>query len=260
MKIKENERIDEIGFGGLKLIQAPDGFCYGIDAVLLADFAAKIADLTHAETLVDLGSGNGVIPLVIAEKAPLKRAFGVEVQEDYADRASRSAELNGKPEISIVSLDVLDLMKPAAEQTGTKAELFRMRGSFDLVTSNPPYVERNSGISNDANDMMIARCETTADIFDFFRASSALLRKKGSFCLIHRPQRLSDIFAASRETGLEPKEIQFIRPKKDKEPNLVLLRCVKAGGRELHYLPDLVVYDEEGRYTPEVLAAYGREK
>jgi len=257
------ERVDEIGFGGLVLFQDPAEFCYGIDAVLLADFAAK----DKGDRILDLGTGTGIIPLILARKTAAKEIRAVELQKNSADRACRSVAANGLSDrITVYNCDVLDLLKKpedsapasemAQEEGAPPAELIRLRGSFDAVTSNPPYVERGAGLTCDNEAMQIARQESTAVMEDFFRAASAMLRRKGNLYLIQRPSRLTDLLAQARKHQLEAKEIRFVRPKAGKEPNLVLIRYTKNGGKELRFLPDLVVYGEDGGYTDEVKEMY----
>lgn len=266
-EIKGTERIDEIGFDGLVLLQEPAEFCYGIDAVLLADFASK----DRGKRILDLGTGTGIIPLILARKTKAPELWAVELQKNSADRACRSVKANGlEGRIHICNCDVLDLTEKAAPENlevpqqgapsvqpgAPLSSLLPLRGSFDAVTSNPPYVERGAGLVCDNEAMQIARQESSAVMEDFFRAASAMLRRKGSLYLIQRPARLTDLLAQARKHQLEAKEIRFVRPKAGKEPNLVLIRYAKDGGKELHFLQDLIVYGEDGKYTEEVLAMY----
>lgn len=240
------ERIDNIGFGDLKLIQNPDEFCYGVDAVILADSVdtGKLKDAS--KIVVDLGTGTGVVPLILSSKTNAK-IIGIEIQKDSFDRANRNAKLNEiEDRISFVNADVKEYINWG----------HGLKSSIDVVTSNPPYMAKTSGLKNDNSAKMIARHETTADLNDFISASSFLLKDKGDFYLVHRPSRLVDILCYGREHNLETKEIRFVSPKKGEEPNILLVHMVKNGGKELKYLPTLYIHEENGEYTPELLNCY----
>lgn len=239
------EKIEDIGFGGLKLIQDEGGFKFGVDAIILADFANSFCPT--AKTAVDLGTGSGIIPLVLSHKNPNCEIKGVDVQEKAIELAERNAELNGLGErIEFIRCDVNSLM---SEQGG-------LQRSAEMVISNPPYVAKGSGISNESDAKMIARQETTASLEEFVSAAAWTLKDRGHFFLVHRPSRLVDIFYYCRKNRLEPKDIRFVRPSKEKTPNIVLLHCVLGGGRELSYMDDLFVYDGKGNYSSEILEIY----
>ena len=245
--IKDRERIEEIGFGGLKLIQDPEEFCYGIDAVLLADFAASF--LQGKYRAVDLGTGSGIVPIIMSCKSKEAEFVAVEVQKASADRAERSFRLNGlENRISALRTDVVDICGKDGEGPG--------KSSADMVTTNPPYVERGSGIVNDYSARFIARQETTAGLEDFVKAAAWLLKEKGHFCMVHRPSRLVDIMYYCRKYRLEPKDIRFVSPKKDSIPNIVLVHCIRGGGRELKMHRELCVYDGQGGYSREICEIY----
>lgn len=247
VEINAGERIDEIGFGGLKLIQKPEDFCYGIDAVLLADFAAT-RHKGRADLIVDLGTGTGVIPLILSARLPQSRIYGIELQEDCCERAVRSAALNGLEErISYINDDVVG----AGESWGAK-----LKGQMDIVVTNPPYFVSGGGLINDHAPKTVARHETTAGLYEFMACASFLLKPRGELFMVHRPARLADICCFGREHRLEPKELLFISPRRDTAPNLLLIHMIKDGGRELKLLEPICVYDEEGGFTPQVLAAY----
>lgn len=242
--VKAGERIEEIGFGGLRLIQNPKWFCFGIDAVLLADFAKT----ANGERIADLGTGTGVIPLILSEKACVKEIIGIEIQKDVAEMAQRSIRLNSMDHvIKILNIDVKETPD------------FLQKSSCDAVVSNPPYIERESGIKNKDAVKASARHEISAVLEDFISAAYYLLKNKGSFFLVHRPHRLVDILLLCRAYKLEPKKIRFVHPKKNKKPNIVLLQCVKHGNPELKFLDPLYVYEETGIYTDEILKIYGKK-
>ena len=243
----EGERLDEIGFGGLTLVQKPEEFCYGVDAVILADFAAKYARRSF-RAAIDMGTGTGIIPLILSYKTEIPKITGIEVQKDSFDRAMRNTKNNGlEGRVGFIHGDVKDF------RTGWGKAL---QGSCDLVTSNPPYTAGNSGLTSSNPAKLIARHETTADLEDFMKCAAWLLRDKGEFFMVHRPSRIVDICCLGRQHGLEVKELQFVSPNREGKPNIILVHMVKGGGREAKMLPPLYVYDMEGNYTPELLEAY----
>ena len=239
------ESIEEIGFGGLKLIQSEEGFRFGIDAVLLADFACKTCP--GAKNIVDLGTGNGVIPFIMSHKAANCSITGVDVQAKAVELAERSCRLNNLEErISFVQCDV----------SAMQEEMPHLRGAADVVVSNPPYVAKGAGIINDEDSKFISRQETTAGIEEFVSAAAFLLRERGHFCMVHRPSRLVDIFFFCRKYSLEPKDVQLVSPREGAKPNIVLIRCTKGGGRELDCWEPLYVYGDDGKYSPEIMKIY----
>ncbi len=238
------ERIDEIGFDGLKLIQDTEMFCYGVDAVLLAAFASR----RHHESIVDLGTNNGVIPLMMSSMGNAPRIVGIEVQERACRLAERSVELNGlSGRIKIVNSDIMAL-----------DGLFSA-GSFSCVVTNPPYMASGRGIENAKNLLTAARHETTASLSDFIEKAAWLLADRGYFYMIHRPSRIVDISVLCRQNRLEPKFLQLISPRKGEKPNLMLIECRKNAGRELKLLEPLWVYADNGGYSDEILRIYGRQ-
>ena len=247
-EVFEGERIDETGFGDLKLIQKPELFCYGVDSVLLADFAASGRN-GEKITVADLGTGSGVIPLIISHKIADSLITGIEFQPQMAEMAVRTMKLNGLSDrISILRADVKDVREWGKN----------MKGRFDMVVANPPYFPRGSAIVNPLDAKAAARHETTADLEDFMRCAAWMLRDRGDFYMVHRPSRLADICCFGRKTGLEPKEMMFVSPTAGGIPNILLVHLVAGGGRELKILPPLAVYERDGSYTAALLAAYER--
>lgn len=241
-----DERIDDIGFGSLKLIQKPRDFCYGVDAVILADFAAKKAK-NPPEVIVDLGTGTGVIPLILSHKTEASKIYGIEVQKDSCERAQRNAKLNClEDRLLFINGDVKD-----KEDWGKG-----LRAAADMVVSNPPYFRSGGGLVNGGSAKAIARHETTAGLEDFMECAGYLLKPKGDFFMIHRPARLVDLCCFARKAGLEPKEIRMVSPTEKAAPNIMLVHMVKGGGRELRLTRPLAVYDGKGNYTEELLRAY----
>ncbi|MGX8774427.1 MAG: tRNA1(Val) (adenine(37)-N6)-methyltransferase [Bacillota bacterium] len=239
------ESMEDIGFGGLKLLQSEDGFRFGIDAVLLADFACGICP--SAGTVADLGTGNGAAAFIISHKIPGCSVTGIDLQAKAIDLARRSCEINGlQDRMTFIRCDAAELAEKMPE----------LRGTADVVVSNPPYVAKGAGLVNDGDSRFISRQETTAGMDEFAEAAAFLLKDRGHFFLVHRPARLVDIFCFCRKHGLEPKDMRLVSPRKGAKPNIVLVHCVKGGGRELELLRDLYVYGEEGNYTPEILKIY----
>ena len=239
------ERIDDTGFGGIQLRQETTHFCYGIDAVLLADFAAG---RQHGSYL-DLGTNNGIIPLLLSVMTGAERLCGLEFQKAAAGLAERNVRDNGlENRIRIVCSDVLDI------------EEHFPKSSFEAVVCNPPYFRRGAGIVNAAEPLQAARHETSAGLEDFVRSAAYVLEDRGTLYMIHRPDRLTDVIWCCRRESLEPKRLRFVSPRRDRAPNLFLLECVKNAGRELKFLDPLAVYREDGAYTDEILRIYGRER
>lgn len=244
MNLKENERIDDLEFKGLKIIQDKNGFCFGIDSVLLSDFAKNIK---KSSKVIDLGTGTGIINILLSGKTDVTDFTGVEIQKEVADMAERSVELNNlKNKIKIINDDILNLKN------------IYMKNTFDVVITNPPYKKIDTGIINKENKKIISRHEITASLRDFMRISSYLLKDYGEFFMVHRPDRLVDIFSIMRDEGIEPKKIKFVYPNKNKKANLVLVKGVKKGNPFLEFDYNLYVYNEEGSYTDEILKIYNK--
>lgn len=271
-------RIDQTGFGDLKIVQDPEAFCYGVDAVLLADFTAAILRRTGKcpERLMDLGTGNGIVPLILAHKTRIPGLHGMEFQENNIRLAEETARINGMQDrMKFWHADVAEVlaaMKPPvceqeeadpyaqrARQKTLQEELRQLKGSFGAVTSNPPYTRRQGGAVSRGSARALARHETTADLSMFLELASALLKEKGDVFMVHRPQRLVDLLALGRAHRLEAKDLQMISGHEGEAPNLLLVHMVKGGGAELHILPPLAIREQDGRYTDQMLKVYERE-
>lgn len=227
--IKENERIDDLQLNGYSIIQDPQGFCFGIDAVLLANFAKIKKD----EEVLDLGTGTGIIPILLHAKSEGKRFVGLEIQDIYAKRARRSVLLNGcEDKIEIVQGDI----KEAADCFGSV--------SFDVITTNPPYMKGQQGLKNSNEEKTIARHEILCDLDDILRESAKILKPKGRFYMVHRPNRLVEIFTKMHFYKIEPKRMQLVYPTTKKEPKLVLIEGLRGGGQELIVEPPLIQENE----------------
>lgn len=253
VNILDGERVDDTGFGQLRLIQKPEEFCYGVDAVILADFAAKYvvsASVRNGSniTAVDLGTGTGIIPLILSYKTKWNNLIGIEVQQGSFDRACRNAALNGTEDrMRFINGDVKDFGTIWGGD---------MKGTASVVTSNPPYTENTGGLKNSNSAKTIARHETTAGLEDFIRCASGLLQNKGDFFMVHRPSRLVDICCLSRKYNLEPKEMCFVSPDAETAPNILLIHMVKGGGRQMKLLDPLYVYNSDGTYTDKLRECY----
>lgn len=246
MKIKKDERIDDLGIKNLKIIQNKKWFCFGIDSVLLANFAKNIKKDSY---VLDLGTGSGIMPTLLCGKAELKKVVGIEIQKDVCDMAKRSIELNKINEkFEIICDSILNLNKYFEKQT------------FDVVITNPPYKKKNTGIINPDEPKMIARHEITANLEDFIRVAKDMLKDKGEFYMVHRPERLVDIFELMRKYKIEPKEIRFIFSNKNEEPKMVMIKGVKNAKSFLKIYPNLYIYEEDGKYTEEIKNIYELEK
>ena len=244
IELKENERIDDLEYKGLKIIQNKQGFCFGIDSILLTDFAKEIKPNSK---IIDLGSGTGIIPILLSAKTVNTDFVGIEIQKSVAEMANRSVELNKlQDRIKIRNRNILDL------------KIDYEKGSFDAVTTNPPYKKRNTGLVNENNKKQISRHEITASLEDFISIASYLLKDYGEFYMVHRPDRLVDILYLMREHNIEPKKIRFVYPNKRKNTNLILIKGIKCGNPFLIFEDNLYVYNENGKYTEEILKIYNK--
>ena len=244
------ERIEEIGFGGLRLVQDPEGFCYGVDAVILADFANSI--YPEFQTAVDLGTGTGIIPFILSHKSPDASVIGVDVQGRCIELAKKGCALNHlEDRISFYQADVLQ-MELSMEACGLA------KGCADMVVCNPPYFAKGGAIPSSTAGKFIARHETTATLEDFVRAAATILNDRGHFFMVHRPSRLVDIFVSCRKNALEPKAMRFVVPRPGEVPNIVLLHCIAGGGRQVKLIKELSIYQADGRYSDEIETIYER--
>ncbi len=241
--ILENERIDDLQLKGLKVIQKKDGFCFGVDAVLLANFA----EVKNGANVVDLGTGTGIIPILLAGKTNAKFIHGIEIQKDMAEMAARSVMLNELE--SKVKIHEMDLKKSVD---------FFGKSQFDLVVTNPPYMNKGAGLVNPTDYKAISRHELLCNLEDIISVSSQLLNHYGTLNMVHRPHRLVDILTLMRQYRIEPKYLRFVYPKPNKEPNMVLIKGIKYGNPELKMMKPLYVYDESGNYSKEIDLIYNR--
>ena len=240
--LRPGERLDDLQLGGLELIQNPSKFCFGVDAVFLSDFAK----VKQGETVLDMGTGNGIIPVLLAGKTKGKHFTGLEIQAETAEMARRSVAHNHlEDRISIVTGDI----KEAAER-------FKP-AFFDVITTNPPYMIGGHGLANPESAKAIARHEVLCTLDDIIRESARTLKAGGRFYMVHRPFRLAEILTAMCEAKLEPKRMRLVYPYVDKEPNMVLIEGIRGAKSRMTVEPPLIVYEKDGSYTREILEHYG---
>ena len=238
----EDERIDDLQRNGYRIIQKKKGFCFGMDAVLLSGFA----QVKEGEAAVDLGTGTGIIPILLEAKTKGKHFTGLEIQEEVAEMAERSVRLNQlEARVDIVRGDI----KEASRLFG--------KASFDVVTSNPPYMNDNHGLKNPELPKAIARHEVFCTLDDVCREASLLLKSGGRFYMVHRPHRLAEIITALKTYKLEPKRMKLVHPFVDKEANMVLIEAVRGGRSMMKVEAPIIVYREPGVYTREIYDVYG---
>ena len=240
--LKNKERLDDLNLEGYQIIQDPERFCFGMDAVLLSGFA----HIKKGEKILDLGTGTGIIPILLAAKTQGEHFTGLEIQEDSADMARRSVQYNQlEDRISIVTGDIKD----ASNIFGAS--------SFDVITTNPPYMIGEHGIKNGNDAKTIARHEVLCTLDDLLMQSARILKQSGRFYMVHRPFRLAEIFAKMVAYGIEPKRMQLVYPSINKEPNMVLIEGYRGGKSRITIEKPLIVYNENGSYTDDILAIYG---
>jgi len=241
--INEDEVVDDLQLNGLRLIQKKDGFKFGIDAVLLSDFA----NVRRNFRVMDLCTGTGIIPFLIYGKYCPKEVYGLEIQDDMVEIAQRSVHINElKEKIFFLNSDLKDI------------KFLKSIERFDVVTVNPPYKLNNSGILNSSDKLSIARHEILCNLEDVIVAARTLLKDNGRLFMVHRPERLADIFELMRKYRIEPKRVKMVHPKVGKAPNIVLVEGQRDGGAYLKWDEPLYVYDENGKYTNEIDKIYGR--
>ena len=245
--LKDNERIDDLEFNNLKIIQKKDGFCFGMDSVLLA----KFAKVEKKDSVVfDLGTGTGIISILIAGKQKnVKKVYGIEIQEQMAEMARRSLIMNDLQEkVEILNEDLKNLAKTENIKRA------------DVVVTNPPYKKMNSGLINENEQKLISRHEYKCNLEDILNVSSKLLKDNGLFYMVHRPERLVDICVLMREYKIEPKEIRFVSSKEGEDAKLILIKGTKCGKPFLKVKNPLVIYDENGDYTNEIYDIYDKDR
>ncbi len=241
-ELREGERLDDLHRNGYRIIQKEKQFCFGMDAVLLSGFARVKA----GGSALDLGTGTGIIPILLCAKTPGEKFAGLEISAQSADMARRSVLLNGlEDRITIVEGDI--------REAGT---LFAP-ASFDTVTSNPPYLRDSQGLLNPDAELAAARHEILCTLEDVVSAAAKLLKPGGHFYLVHRPFRLAEIIRTLSGFGLEPKRMRLVYPYADREPNMVLIDAARGGHAGMTVEKPLIVYEKPGVYTSEITGIYG---
>lgn len=243
--LKPGERLDDLQIRGYRIIQSPGRFCFGMDAVLLSAFAK----VKKGERALDLGTGTGILPILLEAKNGGESYTGLEIQEESADMARRSVLYNHlEDRVRIVTGDI----REAAALFGA--------ASFHVITVNPPYMIGAHGLKNDNEAKYIARHEVLCTLEDVLRESERILPDKGRFYMVHRPFRLAEILSGMSRHRMEPKRMRLVHPYIDKEPNMVLLEGVKGANPRMTVEPPLVVYNKDGTYTDELLELYGLDR
>lgn len=238
----DEERLDDLQRNGYRIIQNPNKFCFGMDAVLLSGFAT----VKEGEVALDLGTGTGIIPILLEAKTLGKHFSALEIQKESADMARRSVQLNDlQDKIDVVNGDIKEASK-----------IFGAAG-FDVVTTNPPYMNNQHGLKNPHLPKAIARHEILCSLDDVIREGAKVLRPGGRFYMVHRPFRLAEIIRVLSEYKLEPKRMKLVYPFIDKEPNMVLLEAVKGGKPMIKVEKPLIIYKEPGIYMDEIYDIYG---
>ena len=246
MELKNNERIDDLQFKDLKIIQNSQGFCFGIDAILLSDFAKN---MKKSDLVVDLCTGTGVIAILLAGKTNAKKIIGVEIQKECADMAQRSVVLNnleGRVEILNADLKLLKKEIPSA--------------TVDVVTVNPPYMKSGTGIVNDRDAVILSKHEVLCALDDVVKEAARLLKFNGEFYMVHKSERIADVFCTMRKYKIEPKRVRFVYPQIDKPSNLVLIEGSRSGKEFLKHEKPLIVYDKNKKYTDEIYEIYNMKR
>lgn len=242
INLMDNERLDDLQRNNLKIIQKTDGFCFGMDAVLLSGFASAKA----GERVLDMGTGTGIIPLLLSAKTAGEHFTGLEIQDEIAKMAARSVALNHLEEkIEIVHGDI----KEASRIFGA--------ASFDVVTTNPPYMNDSHGLKNPAEVKAVARHEILCTLDDVVREGAKVLKPGGRMYMVHRPHRLIEILGTMTKYRLEPKRMKMVHPFREKEANMVLIEAVRGGGAWMKVEAPIIVYKEAGVYTDEIYDIYG---
>ena len=244
IELKDNEIIDDLELNNLKIIQNNNGFKFGIDSILLSDFAKKIK---KDSIVLDIGTGTGIISILLSAKTEANKIIGIEIQREVADMAKRSVILNKlENKIEIINDDI------------NKIENYFENNYFDVIVTNPPYQKNNTGLKSENEKNLISRHEIKCTLEDIIKKSFKILKDKGEFYMVHRPERLVDIMYLMRKNKIEPKELRFVYPKISDKPNLILIKGIKNAKQFLKVEKPLIIYNEEGIYTKEVLSIYGK--
>ena len=226
------------------LFRSKKGFCFGIDSILLANFSKQIR---KGSKVLDLGTGTGIIAILLCAKTELKEIIGIEIQKEVYEMAKKSIALNQLThKFKIINEDILHVNHILEKNT------------FDVIVTNPPYQKKGTGIENEEKKKIISRHETTATLEDFIKVSRDLLKDKGEFYMIHKPDRLVDIMENMRKYNIEPKILRFVYSHQNSEPKLVLIKGVKNANPFLTIMENLYIYNIKGEYTEEINQIYDK--
>lgn len=243
IRIHEDERLDDLNLNGLKIIQKKSGFKFGTDAVLLTDFV----DVSKGAKVLDLGTGTGIIPILLAAKTKASNIIGIEIQDEMANMAKRSVSLNSlEDSVEIKHGDIKNALHEFS------------LSSFDVIVSNPPYSKKNAGITNLDDSKSISRHEILITLEELVAVSARLLKPGGQLAMVHKPERLVDIVWEMRKNKVEPKYIRFVHPTPNKKANILLIKGTRDGGADLKMMPPLYIYDQNGNYSDEINQIYSR--
>lgn len=252
-ELQENERIDDLNIAGLKLIQNTKYFCFGMDSVLLSNY---VGGNKSSNVIIDFCTGSAVIPILLTAKIRYKKIYGIELQEQMYDLATRNIALNNlENEITVINNDINNVtaIKELLKNDG-------LNDTVDIITVNPPYKSKDCGVENDLDVKKIARHEIMCSLEDVFNSSSKLLKYGGKLYMVHKPERLTDIICIGRKYGIELKKMRLMQPYIDKKPSIVLLEMVKGAGAEIIVEPNLIEYNQDGSYTDEIYNIYEIKK
>ena len=245
VKLNEDERIDDLQLKGLKIIQNLKWFCFGIDSVLLSDFVNNIKNNSF---VLDLGTGTGILPILLCGKTNLKRVIGIEVQQDVAEIAKRNIELNNlKDRFNVINDNINNIDK------------YFGKNEFDVIITNPPYKKNNDGVKNENKQKLISRHEILATLEDFIKVASYCLKDRGSFYMVHKVERLVDIICHMRKYKIEPKRLRFVFTNEKSKPTLVLIEGVKNARPFLKIDSNIYIYNEDGEYTTQIKEIYSEK-
>lgn len=245
IELKENERIDDLECKGLKIIQNKEGFCFGIDSILLSDFAKQIK---KGAKVLDLGTGTGIIATLLCGKTQLSEITGVEVQEEVCEMANRSIQLNHlENRFKIIHDNIINMNN------------YFKKNTFDVIVTNPPYKKEATGVQNEDTRKLISRHEVEANLEDFVKISKDMLKDKGEFYIVYRPERLVDLLCTMRKYKIEPKKIKFVYSNIQAVSKLVLVQGIKNARPFLKLEKNLYIYNKNGEYTDEILKIYNKK-
>ena len=245
IELKENERIDDLEYKGLKMIQNTEGFCFGIDSILLSNFAKQ---MKKGAKVLDLGTGTGIIATLLCGKTELSEIIGIEVQKEVAEMAKRSIALNHlEDKFKIVQDNITNL------------NMHFEKNTFDVIVTNPPYKKKETGVENVDKRKLISRHEIEANLEDFIKISKDMLKDRGELYIVHRPERLVDLLFLMRKYKIEPKNIRFVYANINAMPKLVLIKGIKNAKPFLKIENNLYIYDQNGKYTDEILEIYNKK-